>query len=190
MLPWLQICSCYGRDFILSLSDDRKADVIDAFTTASGYLDDILNISNVYFDNMVSQIYPSGLWLGRANASDTEATFLDLHLSVSGDVVSAKICDERGGFILEIVNFPFSDGGVPRSAAFGVFVSQLVRFAGASGCVAGFGARCGLLARRLLGQGCRCLGVRRAFSGFNGRCCGLVSRFQVGLGCLLCQGLS
>ena len=40
----------------------------------------LLNINNVYFDNMVSQIYPSELQLNKANASDTEAAFLDLHL--------------------------------------------------------------------------------------------------------------
>ena len=50
---------CYERDFMMSLSDDKQADVIDAFNTTSRYLDDILNINNVYFDNMVSQIYPS-----------------------------------------------------------------------------------------------------------------------------------
>ena len=48
---------CYERDFMMSLSDDKQADVIDAFKTTSRYLDDILNINNVYFDNMVSQIY-------------------------------------------------------------------------------------------------------------------------------------
>ena len=50
---------CYERDFMMSLSDDKQADVIDAFNTTSRYLDDILNIDNVYFDNMVSRIYPS-----------------------------------------------------------------------------------------------------------------------------------
>ena len=44
---------------MMSLSDDKQADVIDAFNTTSRYLDDILNINNVYFDNMVNQIYPS-----------------------------------------------------------------------------------------------------------------------------------
>ena len=48
---------CYERDFMSSLSDDKQADIIDAFYTTSRYLDDILNINNVYFDNMVSQIY-------------------------------------------------------------------------------------------------------------------------------------
>ena len=42
---------------MMSLSDDKQADVIDAFNTTSRYLDDILKINNVYFNNMVSQIY-------------------------------------------------------------------------------------------------------------------------------------
>ena len=50
---------CYERDFMMSVSDDKQADVIDASNTTSWYLDDILNINNVYFDNMVSQIYPT-----------------------------------------------------------------------------------------------------------------------------------
>ena len=66
---------CYERDLMMSLSDDKQADVIDAFNTTSRYLDDILNINNVYFDNMVSQIYPSELQLNKANTSDTEAAF-------------------------------------------------------------------------------------------------------------------
>ena len=39
---------------MMSLSDDKQADVIDAFNTASRYFHDILNINNVYFYNMVS----------------------------------------------------------------------------------------------------------------------------------------
>ena len=59
----------------MSLSDDKQADVIDALNTTSRYLDDILTINNVYFDNMVSQIYPSELQLNKANTSHTEAAF-------------------------------------------------------------------------------------------------------------------
>ena len=81
---------CYERDFMMSLSDDEQADVIDSFNTTSRYLDDILNINNVYFDNMVSQIYPSELQLNKANTSDTKAAFSDLHLSISNDKVSTK----------------------------------------------------------------------------------------------------
>ena len=61
----------YEGDFMMSFSDDKQADVIDSFNTTSRYLDDILNINNVYLDNMVSQIYPSELQLNKANISDT-----------------------------------------------------------------------------------------------------------------------
>ena len=99
---------CYEMDFMMSLSDDKQADVIEAFNTTSRYLDDFLNINNVYFDNMVSQIYPSELQLNKANTSDTKATFfsLDLHLSISNDIVSTKIYDKRDDFDFEISNFP------------------------------------------------------------------------------------
>ena len=75
--------------------------------TTSRYLDDILNINNVYFDTMVSQIYPSVFQLNKANTSDTDGAFLDLHLSIYNDIVSTKIYDKRDDFDFEIVNFPF-----------------------------------------------------------------------------------
>ena len=95
---------------MMSLSDDNQADVIDVFNTTSRYLDDILNINYVYFDNMVSQIYPSELQRNKTNTSDTEAEFLDLHFPVSNDIVSTKIYDKRDDFDFEIVIFPFLDG--------------------------------------------------------------------------------
>ena len=92
---------------MMSLFDDKQADVIDAFNSTSRYLDDILNINNVYFDNMVSQIYPLKIQPNKTNTSDTEAAFLDLHLSISNNIVFTKIYDKRDNFDFEIVNFPF-----------------------------------------------------------------------------------
>ena len=66
---------CYERDLMMSLSGDKQADIIDTFNTTARYLDDISNINNVYFDNMVSQIYIAELQLNKANTSDTKATF-------------------------------------------------------------------------------------------------------------------
>ena len=85
-----------------------------------------LNINNVSFDNMVSQIYLSELQLNKAYTSDTEAAFLDLHLSISKDIVSTKIYDKRDDFDFEIVNFPFLIGDVPRftSISLNSFVLQ------------------------------------------------------------------
>ena len=108
---------------MMSLSDDKRADVIDAFNTTSRYLDDILNINNVYFDNMLSQIYPSEPQLNKANTSDTKANFLELHLSISNDIVCTRIYDKRADFDFKIVNFPFLVGDVPRSTSYGVYLS-------------------------------------------------------------------
>ena len=91
----------------MNRSDDKQADVIHAFNTPSRYLDAILNINNVYFDNTVSQIYHSELQLNKANTSDTKTAFLDLHLSISNDIVSTKIYDKRDAIGFDIVNFPF-----------------------------------------------------------------------------------
>ena len=116
---------CYERDFMLSLSDNNQTDIIEAFNSTSRYLDDLLNIDNPYFEQMVGQIYPTELQLNKANSSDTEAPFLDLNLSITNGIVSSKIYDKRDVLTFEIVNFPFLDGDVPRSPSYGVYISQL-----------------------------------------------------------------
>ena len=68
----------YERDFMKSLSRENQADIIEAFNSTSRYLDDLLNIDNIYFYQMVDRIYPTELQLNRANSSDTEALFLDI----------------------------------------------------------------------------------------------------------------
>ena len=76
---------------------------------------------------MVSQIYPLEFQLNKTNTSDTEAAFLDLHLSISNDIVYTKIYDKRDDFDFEILNFQFLDGDVPRFTSSGVYISQLIR---------------------------------------------------------------
>ena len=80
---------CYERDFMMSLSADKDAEILEAFNSTSRYLDDLLNIDNTYFDGMVKQIYPSELQLNKANSSDTKTPFLDLHLTISDGFVSS-----------------------------------------------------------------------------------------------------
>ena len=66
---------------------------------------------------------PSELQVNEANTSDTKVSFLDLHLSISSDIVSTKIYDKRDDFDFKIVNFPFLDGDVPLSTSYGVYLS-------------------------------------------------------------------
>ena len=81
---------CYERDFMKCLTKEKRYDLIDAFNSTSRYLDDLLNIDNFHFEHMVHRIYPAELQLNKANASDTEAAFLDLNLSIHNDIVSKK----------------------------------------------------------------------------------------------------
>ena len=99
------------------------------FNSTSRYLDDLLNIDNPNFEQMVGQIYPTEPQLNKTNSSDTEAPFSDLNLSITNGIVSSKIDDKRDDFNFEIVNSPFLDGDVPRSPSYGVYISQLIRFA-------------------------------------------------------------
>ena len=78
---------------------------------------------------MVSQIYPAELQLNKANTFDTKASFSDLHLSILDGFVSSKTYDKRDDFDFDIVNFPVLDRGVPRTTSYGIYISQLIRFA-------------------------------------------------------------
>ena len=95
---------------MLSLSEENQSGVIEAFNSTSRYLDDLLNIDNNFCDSMVNHIYPSELQLNKANVSDAEASFFDLHLSISDGFVKTKIYNKRDDFDFDIVNFPFLDG--------------------------------------------------------------------------------
>ena len=120
---------CYERVFLDCLNHDNKADVIEALNSTSRHLDDLLNIDNTYFEDMVNHIYPPELQFNKAHISDTESPFLGLHLSVANGFVSSKINDKRDEFDFDIVNIPFLDGDVPRRASYGVYISQFIRFA-------------------------------------------------------------
>ena len=138
-----------------SLFDVKQAEIIEAFKSTSRYLDDLLKIDKPYFEGMINRFYPPELQLNKANISDTEAPFLDLHLSVSNIFVSSKIYDKREDFDFDIINFPILDGDVARSTSYGVYISQFLRFARMSSHVADFNSRNKSLTAKLLQEGYR-----------------------------------
>ena len=104
--------------------------------------------------------------------------------------VSVILCRNQTGFNFDRVNFPFLDGDVPRSTSYGVYISQLIRFARVSSHVVDFNAHNKSLTAKLLQQGYRYHKFRKTFSKFYRRQYELVSKFSVGLKTLLHQGLS
>ena len=163
--------------------------MIDAFNSTR-YLDDLLNIDNIYFEQMDHRIYPAELQLNKANASDKQ--HFGLRLSIHNDTVSTKIYDLRDDFDfdLDIVNFPFLDGDVSRRPYYGVYISQLIRFARASSHVDDFNNRNRFLTAKLLKQGYRYHKLRKLFSKFYRRHFELIEKYHISLKKLMQQGIS
>ena len=111
-------------------------------------------------------------------------------LSFSYGFVSSNIYDKHDDFDFDIVKFPFLDGDVPRRPFYGVYISQLIRFARVCSHVNDFNTHDKYLTAELLKQGYRYHRLRKAFSKFYRRHNELVSKFNVGLKPLLHLGLS
>ena len=112
---------------------------------------------------MICQIYPAELQLNKANYSDAEAPLLDLNLSILNGFVSSKIYDKRDDFDFDIVSFPFLDGDVPRTTSYGVYISQLIRFARVFSHLTDFNARNRSVTAKFLQERYRYHKLRKAF---------------------------
>ena len=108
---------------------------------------------------------------------------MDLNLCISEGTVSTKIFDKLDDFDFDIVNFPFLDGDVPRRTSYGVYLSQLIRFARASSYLSDFNCRNKALTAKLLRQGY--FKLRQAFLKFYRRHSALVEKYSVSLKTLL-----
>ena len=172
----------YERDFMKSFSRENQADIIEAFNSTSRYLDYLLNIDNIYFEDMVDRICQTEVRLNKANSSETETPFLDLNSSISNGTVSTKIYDKWDNFDFNIVNFPFLNVDVPRRTSYGVYISQLIRFARASSNVSDFNCRNKAFTDKLLRKGYRYHKryhkLRKTFSLFYRRHSGLVEKYN------------
>ena len=99
----------------------------------------------------------------KINYFKCQTVFCQEQVSISNGIVSSKIYDKRDVFIFEIVNFPFLDGDIPRSPVYGVYISQLIRFARVCSNVDDFNNRNLFLTAKLLKQGYRYHKIRKAF---------------------------
>ena len=137
----------YERDFMKSLSRENQADIIEAFNSTSRYLDDLLNIDNIYWPNGRPDIPYSKFFRYLGTFS---WIWIYVYLMVH---FPPTIYDKRDDFDFDIVNFPFLDGDVPRRTSYGVYISQLIRFARASSNLNDFNYSNKALTAKLLRQG-------------------------------------
>ena len=113
---------------------------------------------------------------------------MDLNLCISNGTVSTKIYDKRDDF--DIVNLPFLDGDVPRRTLYGVYISQLIRFARASSNLNYFNYHNKALIAKLRRLGYRYFKLRKALSKFYRRHSALLEKYSVSLKTFLQQGIS
>ena len=110
-----------------------KHDITKAiqFSNTFRYIDDLFSINNVDFGNYISAIYPPELQLTDISTSSTEVCYLDTHIKTGGTNTPfpISIYDKRDDFTFRIVNFPHMDSNIPANPAYGVYISQLVRYA-------------------------------------------------------------
>ena len=111
------------------------------------------------------------------HGSTSHAYYMILHL-------------KHDDFDFDIVDYPFLDGDVPRRPSYGVYISQLIRFARVCSHVDDFNTRNKCLTAKLLKQDYRYHKLRKAFSKFYRQHYELISKFNLGLKSLLHKGLS
>ena len=118
------------------------------------FLDDVLSINNPDFENYLGRMYPAELEIKYTTESNTSASFLDLLLSIQSDgQLRTSLYDKRDDFNFHITNFPFLSSNIPSSPVYGVFISQLIRYARACSSYECFILRAARLSSsKLLGQ--------------------------------------
>ena len=168
---------CYERDFMSNLQKSKRFDLIDKFNYTSRYLDDIFTIDNPTFAEHIPDIYPRELQLNKANTSDKETSFLDLNIKVIGNDIHTSVYDKRDDFGFPIVNFPWLSGDVPRLPSYGIYISQLVRFARCCTSVFDFHSKNLQITSKLLRQGYRYHKLRKTFGKFFRSYSELLSKF-------------
>ena len=120
----------YEAEFIQTLLSTGRKQFASRFNSTYRYIDDVLSINNPEFENYLGQMYPVELEIKDTTESNTSASYLDLLLSIGRDgQLHTSIYDKRDDFNNQITNFPFLSSNIPTSPAYGVFISQHIRYA-------------------------------------------------------------
>ena len=170
----------YESEFLQKLVKDKKIHEARAFNFTCRYIDDVLYINNSRFAEFLPLIYPPELEVKETTDTASSASFLDLYLEFddSGQL-STKIYDKRDDFNFKIINFPNMCSNIPASPTYGVYFSQLIRYARASSKYSDFLKRHLHLRNRLLDQGYEKIRLIRSLKKFIFRYQDLVEIYSV-----------
>ena len=169
----------YESDFIQHLQRGGSKKLTCNFNFTFRYIDDVLSLNNPKFGDYLDVIYPKELEIKDTTDSANFSNYLDLRLEIDNDSnLSTRLYDKRDDFNFSIVNFPFLSSNIPMSPAYGVFVSQLIRYSRASCKYEDFVYRSAQLVSKLLRQGYVLPRLIAAFKKFYGRHHDLVDKYS------------
>ena len=98
------------------------------------FIHDVLSPNNSKFSDFVDHIYPIELEVKDITDTDRSASYLDIHLEIDSEGrIRTKLYDKSDYFNLPIVNFPYICSNIPAAPAYGVYISQLIRYSRAGG---------------------------------------------------------
>ena len=123
----------YESEFLDILVRSGHRRLTRSFNLCYRYTADLIVLNNKKFIEYVKDIYPSELNVEKANILDDQANYLDLTFIISNNNrLYTKLYDKRDDFNFHIVNFPFLSSNIPSGPSYGVFISQLIRYANAA----------------------------------------------------------
>ena len=169
----------YEADFIQNLIKEGNRNLAKKFNLTFRYIDDVLSLNNKLFSDFLHRIYPPELEIKDTTDTLNAASYLDLHLERDENgKLSIRIYDKRDDFDFQIVNFPYLCSNIPCSPAYGVFISQLIRYSRACTDYNDFLQRCVKLTEKLMIQGYTRPRLIKTFKKFYGRHHELVQRYD------------
>ena len=154
----------YQADFIQSLLKKSEKKLARSFNFTFRYIDDVLSLNNSRFGDFVDRIYPIELEIKDPTETDRSTTFLELHIGIDSEGrLRSKLYDKRDDFNFPIVNFPFIKSNIPAAPAYGVYISQLIRYSRACGSYQDFLDGGLLLTMKLMNQGFLLIQLKSSF---------------------------
>ena len=144
----------YENEFLDIMIRSGHRRLARSFNLCYRYIDNLIVFNNKKFLDYLKEIYPSQLTVEKANKSDHLADYLDLTFIIdSGGKLSTRLYDKCDDFDFHIVNFPYLSSNIPSGPSYGVYISQLIRYAWCCSHYDDFRYRHKCLVDRLLSQG-------------------------------------
>ena len=166
----------YEADFIQGLVKKNEKKLARSFNFMFRYINVVLSLNNSRFGDFVE------LEIKHTTDIDRSASYLDLHLEIDSEGwLRTKLYDERDDFNFPIVNFPFICSNIPAAPAYGVYISQMIRYSRACCSYQDFLDRGLLLTRKPLNQGFLLVKLKSSLRKFYGRHHDLVDRYRISL---------